>query len=498
MKPLLFRFKIAVLSVLLSGALVVGFGVFFLVTIGRVGMARIDDEIRALGETQLRGQHPIDHWTDFDSSLEFIYGEDRSDRVAVLVLNSRGDDLFQSEHWPGELAELAVPALEFRDIMASVEPPPDGPPGRHRPPPIDGVATQAAAGFVERLDADGDNMVSPEEFDGPAEHFAGLDRDSDGHIGLEEAPRRLPVPGWAREDDPNRPPHAGRAPPPLPHARPGRHPHMRLRNPVFETHEFPAGAWRVGFMGNQLVTLVVASDLAEYRRETAFFSKAFLLIAPIALLALAGGGWFLASRAMRPVAVVTRTAEAITARGLDRRVPAMAADAELQRLVDVINRMLDRLERSFHQAARFSADAAHELQTPLTVLQGELDNAVQHAAAGSEEQQRYSGLLEEVRGLKAVVQKLLLLARADVGQLPLSLDEVDLSELVRSAVEDVETVASHLTVETEVPRRIRAKADPDLIRQVIGNMTSNAVKYSREGGTVRFSLKADGNVVSFT
>jgi len=83
MKPLLFRFKIASLSLLISGLLVVGFGVFFLVVIGRVGMARIDQELTAVGEVQLRGEHPRDHWPSFGESLRFIHGDDRADRIAV-------------------------------------------------------------------------------------------------------------------------------------------------------------------------------------------------------------------------------------------------------------------------------------------------------------------------------------------------------------------------------------------------------------------------------
>jgi len=436
MKPLLFRFKIASLSVLMSGVLVVGVGVFFLVVIGRVGMARIDDEIRGLGEAQLRGQHPLEHWANFDRSLAFIYGDKRADRIAVQVRDSSGDNFFTSSHWPEELSRITVPALEFE-----------------LPPSVD--------------------RAHPAAFPG------------------DDGPPRPGGPG-------HRPGFMGPPPHLRDHGHERRPPPARLMIPVFETHTTSTGEWRVGFMGNQFITLIVAADLAEWRRETAFFRKAFFIITPLALLALAAGGWLLATRALRPVAIITRTVESITARGLATRVPVTTADVELARLVDVINRMLDRLERSFHQAARFSADAAHELQTPLTVLQGELDNAVQEAVAGSGEQQRYSGLLEEVRSLKAVVQKLLLLARADVGQLPLSLEDVDLSALLESAVEDVQVMAPQLTVEAHIPGGIQVTADVDLLGQVIRNMTTNAVKYNLAGGAVRFNLESRVDVVSFT
>ena len=477
----MFRFKIALLSVLIAGLLVAGFGAFFLATISRVGMARIDDEIRAFGEAQLRGQHPLDHWAGFDRSLQFIYGDERADHIAVQVRDARGDTLFESEHWPKEFAAIPVPTLAFGEHPPRPGPREPGPlpPGRES----DEGAAYTAARFVDRLDSDGDGRVSGEEFDGPAEHFHEFDEDADGYVTRSEAPR------WRPGRPPPRRPGPGDNPRPMP---------ARMKEAVFETHPAARGQWRMGFMGNQFVTLIVAADLAGLHRETGFFRKAFLVVVPLALLALAAAGWFLASRAMRPVAVITRTAEAITVRGLDTRVPVANADAELARLVTVINNMLDGLERSFHQASRFSADAAHELQTPLTVLQGELDNAVQHAAAGSEEQQRYSGLLEEVRGLKAVVQKLLLLARADVGRLSLNREEVDLSALVESAVEDVETMAPQLTVETDIAPGVRVQADADLVGQVVRNMTSNAMKYTGESGTIRFRLSADGDKVSFS
>ena len=168
-------------------------------------------------------------------------------------------------------------------------------------------------------------------------------------------------------------------------------------------------------MGTDRMTIMVGVNLAGFYEDTARYRWAFLAIVPLALLLLAGGGWLIAVRALRPVSLITNTAERITARALDQRIPQVNADRELARLVEVINGMLDRLEKSFSQAVRFSADAAHELQTPLTILQGELDYALQHAPDGSEEQQRYSGLLEEVQRLKAIVQKLLILARADAG-----------------------------------------------------------------------------------
>jgi signal transduction histidine kinase len=160
--------------------------------------------------------------------------------------------------------------------------------------------------------------------------------------------------------------------------------------------------------------------------------------------------------------------------------------------------MLERLETSFHQAARFSADAAHELKTPLTVLQGQLESAIQQTAPGSDEQQRYNALSEEVQRLKSIVQRLLLLARADARQLTLDVEPVDLSALLASAAEDIGIIAPQLGVETEIQPGITVAADRALLRQAIGNLTGNAVKYNEDTGFVRLRLEAGPQDVRVT
>ena len=137
------------------------------------------------------------------------------------------------------------------------------------------------------------------------------------------------------------------------------------------------------------------------------------------------GGWLVAGRALRPMRVIAETAEHVTASGLDQRIPVSNEDPEIARVIQVLNRMMDRLEASFRQATRFSADASHELKTPLAIMQGELENALQAAAPGSREQQVFSNLLEETQRLKTITRSLLLLAQADAGQLKLARETVE-------------------------------------------------------------------------
>lgn len=117
---------------------------------------------------------------------------------------------------------------------------------------------------------------------------------------------------------------------------------------------------------------------------------------------MGGGAWWLSSRALQPVSLLTRSVEGITARGLDQRMVATAHDREFMRLITVFNAMLDRLEKSFHQANRFSADAAHELRTPLTILQMDLEMALHSAEPGSETERLCVRLIEEISRLRAI------------------------------------------------------------------------------------------------
>jgi len=273
---------------------------------------------------------------------------------------------------------------------------------------------------------------------------------------------------------------------------------VAIQGPVFTTVRASEQSWRIAAVGNEQAVFQVGLSLMDVESDLRRSRNAFLVAVPVLLALLFAAGWVLAGRALRPVKAIAQTTAGITAHSLSERVPAGRAAREFQQLIGLINEMLDRLEASFHQAARFSADAAHELKTPLTVLQGQLENAIQQAVPGSEEQQRYGALAEEVQRLKSIVQKLLLLSRADARQLTLHVEPVDLSALVSSAVEDIGLVAPHLRVETEIQPGITVAADRALLRQAIGNLTSNAVKYNEDTGFVRLRLEAGPQDVRVT
>lgn len=192
---------------------------------------------------------------------------------------------------------------------------------------------------------------------------------------------------------------------------------------------------------------------------------------------------------------LTATIRRVTAQGLDQRVPYRPETREFAQLIHVFNEMLERLERSFCQASRFSADAAHELKTPLAILQGRIEQAIHHEEAASPAQAMLADILDEVRRLSAITRKLLLLAQADAGRLRLNLAPFDLSAALAEQLEDIQLLAPDLPVTARIAAALIFPADADLMGQLLRNLVGNAVKYNRADGWLAIEAwRQDGGI----
>ena len=237
----------------------------------------------------------------------------------------------------------------------------------------------------------------------------------------------------------------------------------------------------------RIVTIAVSINSIE--REMLAIRNIFLISIFVVLFLITGGAWWLSGNALQPIRRLTRAIEQVTVKGLDQRVPIGTTDVEFVELIQVFNQMLSSLERSFKQASRFSGDAAHELKTPLAILQGELEWTLQKAEVGSEVQQSLSSLLDEVRRLSGIVRKLLLLSLADAGRMSLYQVEVNLSEILAQMEEDLELLAPHLEIQTEIAAQLRVQGDRDLLTQVLQNLISNAIKYNLPDGWIKIHAR---------
>ena len=312
---------------------------------------------------------------------------------------------------------------------------------------------------LQILDAQGDLFYQSENWD------AAFNRPSP----YRPRPAHLPSSPLASD-------RASRPPSPSPQLRP------------VTRHTADAG-WRVGAASFPAHQVAIAINLQGLRQDMAVIRNTFLVAIPAVLLLVAVGAWLLSGRALRSVHQLTVAMQQTTATDLNQRVSLTDVDIEFTALIEVFNRMLARLERSFLQASRFSADAAHELKTPLAVLQGELEQGLQQAETGSSLQQTLGSLLEEVRRLSGIVRKLLLLSQADAGQMRLNRDSIDLSQLLAVLVEDVDLLADDLSIRADISPNLVVQGDRDLITQVLQNLASNAVKYNLPNGWVHIKAR---------
>jgi len=236
-------------------------------------------------------------------------------------------------------------------------------------------------------------------------------------------------------------------------------------------------------------------NMVETRRRFLLIMAAVL---PLGLLLAGGGGWLLARRAMTPVDRMSQAARRISGEHLAERLQETGTGDELDRLAKTLNDMLGRLDEAFRQVRQFSADASHELQTPLTILKGEMEVALRSQRSPAEYQRVLKSGLEEIDRISHLVEGLLLLARADAGVLRMDKRAVALQTLVEEVYEQMKGVAEDQSVSLRLGAVVPAsiQGDREHLRRLLLNLVDNAIKYTPEGGAVTLSLQEDGEWAS--
>jgi two-component system, OmpR family, sensor kinase len=191
------------------------------------------------------------------------------------------------------------------------------------------------------------------------------------------------------------------------------------------------------------------------------------------------GGYWLASRATRPVQTITRTAQEISATDLHRRLNLRQRD-EMGELAATFDRMLDRLEGAFERQQQFTADASHELRTPLSIVRTEAERVLHRPHTSQEYVQALSIISQENQRMTRLVSDLLILARADQGQSVLKCERVDLSEIVIDAAEDLSNLAEQSGIEIRLSGldELVIWGDRLYLMQLCINLLENAITYS--------------------
>jgi signal transduction histidine kinase len=250
---------------------------------------------------------------------------------------------------------------------------------------------------------------------------------------------------------------------------------------------------RVGTFEEDGVRVTLATSLASVEAVARDVLLAFLVALPVLSVAVYFGSRWLGRHTLAPVVDIIATAERLNARQLTERLPQPAGPDEISRLGGVLNALLDRLADGLDQARRFTGDAAHELRTPLSILQAGLEELLARPDLAPEVRDELDSLIDDHRRLATICERLLLLSRSDAGQLKLELQPLDLVNLAEAAIEDARTLAEprSIAVETKFPATAPCSGEPAYLMQVLLNLLVNAVKYNREGGRVRLDLRAE-------
>lgn len=452
MKQLSFRLRFAILSAFLAGGALTGFCLISWSLIYKAKLTRLESEI----ENQLMqklfpprpfidSKDPGTYWKEYEANLRSIFGKDAQTFIALLVIDVDGKNVYKSKNWSSDFNQAFFNQTSQFPPQPALPVPPVPPHELYLPPPEEG----------------------------------------------QKPPHRQ-----EQREFPDKAPLLN-LPPPLrgPRMPEFERPKVKLKLVEVKTR---TGTWLVGAVPAPFIRIGIAVKMQALDREMSTIRNVFLISVPLVLILVAIGAWGLSGSALEPLHEVTSTIRRVTAKGLDQRIPTTGVDVEFVELLQVFNQMMERLERSFNQASRFSADAAHELKTPLAILQGELERTLQQVDRGSELQQRLSNLLDEVCRLSSIVRKLLLLSRADAGQMRLHLVEVDLSQVLIDLADDIEMLAPELDVQASIAPGLRVRGDRDLLIQILQNLIGNAIKYNLPGGWVGIDAQRKGTNVSVT
>lgn len=249
----------------------------------------------------------------------------------------------------------------------------------------------------------------------------------------------------------------------------------------------------------------VASDTQTLDRNMFELRLLLLISVPLAILAAGLGGFFIAKKAFDPIARIIKTAQSISAEHLDKRLVTGKVDDEVTRLSRTLNAMFDRIEEAFRLQKQFTADASHELKTPLTILLGEMEVALSNPRTSEDYVETLTSAVEEIRRITNIVNELLTIARLESGQLRMQRLPIRLDELLLDAVSKTSVYASRRSINinfevhdrpAEESEEVFVKGDEDKLLSVFINLLDNAIKYSNDNTTIKVALSTADNLAT--
>ncbi len=268
----------------------------------------------------------------------------------------------------------------------------------------------------------------------------------------------------------------------------------------YATLEGDAARWRiyaqpiVGVDGTMVAWLHVIQPLSPVQAALERLSAQMWFGFPLALILAAAGGWFLAQRALAPVDRMTSTAAALSASDLTHRIGYTGPADEIGRLATTFDAMLDRIAAAFTRERRFTADAAHELRTPLAALKGRIEVALHQPRSTEEYVTFLQALASDVDRLVRLSNDLLLLARLDDGELHTAKETLRFDELLASVIESVGDLAGARGIELRAGAMepLLVTGDLSQLGRLFLNLLDNALKFTPAGGSATVCLYREG------
>lgn len=246
--------------------------------------------------------------------------------------------------------------------------------------------------------------------------------------------------------------------------------------------------------------LLVFTSMERHYESLEQLRTILIFVIPMSLILSGIIGFFIAHRAFSPVRAITETAASITSRNLDKRVPVSSTEDEISNLAKTVNDMIGRLNDTFISQQRFIADASHDLRTPLTVVQMELELLLSKPNLDSDTRFIVDRCLKEVFRLNELAENLMLLARADANQLTVNKRLYRIDEQLMECISQLKNLAQsrQITFRPEISESVEIFADEAMLRRMLINAFDNAIKYSHTGQTIITNLSLVNSKVIIT
>jgi heavy metal sensor kinase len=238
----------------------------------------------------------------------------------------------------------------------------------------------------------------------------------------------------------------------------------------------------------------LGTHLRFVRKNLSHFRNNILIALLIVLVLGVLGGWILARRSLSPIGYIASKARSITSENLTERLHPRGTGDEMDDLIHTINEMIARLETSFKRMAEFTADASHELKTPICAMRGEAEVLLLKARTSEEYQEGLAHFIEQFDRLNQMINDLILLSKFDTSQAELKMVPLRLDLLIKELCHLFQVLADQkeITLEIDTLKEVKVVGDKVRLQQLFTNLIDNAIKYTPEG-SIRVTVeKKDG------